>query len=276
MLCCVCSSGIPLAFPQWRDGQLPFNGFADKLEWTVVGTVRGWAGLGASCSHSSVRFWCRPAPSMRCCPPAAHRTCCISMCLLANCSAPLRLLLTAPVHRPTPAAVAAAAAAAAATRPPPPPRKAFDGEFVNVDVPAEAWESGAVQLAVDEDGNALVPRPLGLLDFDEDVRGTYEPEDDAEFDAGGRWCVWGVLSVEGVRQCESVRSAGWRGQTGRWRSGCWHTPVIARVCVFVCVCVVRTAGCAGWPACMGQGSAQGCDHCLQASLAHMFAAVKRH
>lgn len=47
VLCCVCSSGIPLAFPQWRDGQLPFNGFADKLEWTVVGTVRGWAGLGA-------------------------------------------------------------------------------------------------------------------------------------------------------------------------------------------------------------------------------------
>jgi len=34
------SSGIPLAFPQWRDGQVPFNGFADKMEWTVVGTVR--------------------------------------------------------------------------------------------------------------------------------------------------------------------------------------------------------------------------------------------
>jgi hypothetical protein len=39
-VCCSCSSGIPLAFPQWRDGQLPYNGFADKLEWTVVGTVR--------------------------------------------------------------------------------------------------------------------------------------------------------------------------------------------------------------------------------------------
>lgn len=39
VLCCVYSSGIPLVFPQWRDGPLPFNGFADKMEWTVVGTV---------------------------------------------------------------------------------------------------------------------------------------------------------------------------------------------------------------------------------------------
>eukprot|EP00878_Enallax_costatus_P015430 GHUV01016163.1.p1 GENE.GHUV01016163.1~~GHUV01016163.1.p1 ORF type:complete len:265 (+),score=53.69 GHUV01016163.1:456-1250(+) len=32
------NSGIPIAFPQWRDGQLPFNGFADKLQWEVVTT----------------------------------------------------------------------------------------------------------------------------------------------------------------------------------------------------------------------------------------------
>lgn len=92
------NSGIPLAFPQWRDGQLPFNGFADKLEWSVVGT-------------------------------------------------------------------------------------AFDGEFVNMDVPDQAWQSGAVELAVDEDGNALVPRPQGMLDWDDDVRGANDPEDDAQFDA---------------------------------------------------------------------------------------------
>jgi hypothetical protein len=34
-----CSSGIPLAFPQWRDGPLPHNGFADKLRWEVMGAV---------------------------------------------------------------------------------------------------------------------------------------------------------------------------------------------------------------------------------------------
>eukprot|EP00879_Flechtneria_rotunda_P027491 GHRR01029453.1.p1 GENE.GHRR01029453.1~~GHRR01029453.1.p1 ORF type:complete len:579 (+),score=190.72 GHRR01029453.1:283-2019(+) len=32
------NSGIPIAFPQWRDGGLPYNGFADKLLWEVVGT----------------------------------------------------------------------------------------------------------------------------------------------------------------------------------------------------------------------------------------------
>eukprot|EP00775_Hariotina_reticulata_P014500 gene14500-14625_t len=32
------NSGIPIAFPQWRDGPLPYNGFADKLQWEVLGT----------------------------------------------------------------------------------------------------------------------------------------------------------------------------------------------------------------------------------------------
>jgi hypothetical protein len=70
-VCCSCSSGIPLAFPQWRDGQLPYNGFADKLEWTVVGTVRhggraqrpldysadGWCLCGAIVKGLIVHLW---------------------------------------------------------------------------------------------------------------------------------------------------------------------------------------------------------------------------
>ena len=31
------SGGIPIAFPQWRDGLLPHDGFAGRLEWEVVG-----------------------------------------------------------------------------------------------------------------------------------------------------------------------------------------------------------------------------------------------
>lgn len=34
-----CSSGILLAFPQWREGILPENGFAGRLTWEVVETV---------------------------------------------------------------------------------------------------------------------------------------------------------------------------------------------------------------------------------------------
>jgi hypothetical protein len=57
--CCCCSSGIPLFFPQWREGLLPEMGFADKLKWEVVATVRrpGCCALGSRL-HSAVVSCC--------------------------------------------------------------------------------------------------------------------------------------------------------------------------------------------------------------------------
>jgi hypothetical protein len=57
---------------------------------------------------------------------------------------------------------------------------------VNLDVSADEWESGEVRLAVDADGNALVPTPVGLLDEDE-IRGVYDPE---EIERGERNCMY--------------------------------------------------------------------------------------
>jgi hypothetical protein len=56
---------------------------------------------------------------------------------------------------------------------------------VNLDVSADEWASGEVQLAVDADGNSLVPMPEGLLDED-DIRGVYDPE---ELERGEQNCM---------------------------------------------------------------------------------------
>ncbi|WIA17434.1 hypothetical protein OEZ85_014284 [Tetradesmus obliquus] len=77
------NSGIPLAFPQWRDGALPYNGFADKLRWEVMGAD-------------------------------------------------------------------------------------LEGEFVNQVVSKQDIREGRARLLLDEDGSAMVPRPEGLIDEEDD------------------------------------------------------------------------------------------------------------
>jgi hypothetical protein len=44
----------------------------------------------------------------------------------------------------------------------------LDGEFVNQLVTKEDLREGRAQLLLDEDGNALVPRPEGVIDEEDD------------------------------------------------------------------------------------------------------------
>lgn len=146
------SSGIPLAFPQWRDGQLPFNGFADKMEWEVLGTVSEPMAFGFGSAQGLVPRGCG----------------CEARGFLSGlCGGPGRWI----VH-------AAFLNTCTITFHKNEHQQEFDGEFVNKLLSPEDWESGAVSLAVDEEtGLSTAPRPTGLIDQDE-IRGYYD--DDTE------------------------------------------------------------------------------------------------
>jgi hypothetical protein len=80
--CCAVprSSGIPLAFPQWRDGPLPFNGFADKMEWTVVGTVSGLVVFVEAASMIMSCGW-------SCLELSLHMCVCVCVCVCVDSAA---------------------------------------------------------------------------------------------------------------------------------------------------------------------------------------------